>query len=362
MTSRPGWAKHLNPVLAELSPYTPAAGDYPVRLDANEAPDLLSPAARHRLNEATAHIDWRRYPDAGADALRQALAEHSGVAANETLVGVGSDELISMLLRTFAGSSKQPPLVLTLTPSFVMYKMTARIHGHRVLELPLDEAWDLDLDAVQKALEFAEPSLIFIASPNNPTGTMVSPDRLRALVERAEGSLVVIDEAYVDYADNNQLALFREHANVMLLRTLSKVGFAALRVGWLIARPEIVEEVNKTRLPYNTPVPSQQLALLAVTELGQELERIRQTVRDERERVTRLLGQRPGIEPTQSQANFIWFKTSEPAEHVYQSLKRQGVLVRSFHKSGGRLKHYLRVTLGLAAENDRFLAALGALS
>ena len=358
MTSSPGWRRWLNPALQDLLPYTPAPGQFEVRLDANEAPDLLSTDARQKLAERAARIDWRRYPDAGSTDLRAAIAERSGVAPEEVLLGVGSDELIAMLLRAFGRDSKSGGGVLTLTPTFVMYRMTARIHGHHVMEVPLDANWGMNADTVLKALEMFEPSLIFVASPNNPTGTMVETAQLVRVVESAPESLVIVDEAYIDYASRHQLALLRQHENVVILRTLSKVGFAALRLGWMLGRSELVREIDKVRLPYNLPVATQELATLVVTELTDELTRIRNSVVSERERVATELAGFSGVSVTPSEANFIWLKTETPAEDVYEGLKARGVLVRSFHKHGGRLKHYLRVTIGLPHENSRFLSAL----
>lgn len=358
MTDAPGWRRWLNPVLADMSAYTPAPGEFEVRLDANEAPALLSREAQDELARGAARIDWRRYPDGGSTRLRAALAERCGVAPEEVLLGVGSDELIAMLLRAFARDGSSGGGVLTLTPTFVMYRMTARIHGHQVMEVPLDSSWGMNPDSLSRALEMFQPSLIFVASPNNPTGTMVAREHLVRLIESAPESLVVVDEAYVDYASRDQLELFREHENVVILRTLSKVGFAALRLGWMLGSSELVREIDKVRLPYNLPVPTQELATLALTELGDELTRIRNTVVSERERVAAALAGLKGLSVTPSEANFLWIKTEAPAEEVYEGLKARSVLVRSFHKHGGRLKHHLRVTIGLAHENERFLSAL----
>ena len=358
MTDAAGWRRWLNPALADLSAYAPAPGDYEVRLDANEAPELLSDEARRRLAERAARIDWRRYPDAGSSHLREAIAARSGVAPDEVLLGVGSDELISMLLRAFGRESKSGGGVLTLTPTFVMYRMTARIHGHQVMEVPLDQNWGMNPDSVSKALEMFQPSLIFVASPNNPTGTMVEAEHLVRVIQAAKDSLVVVDEAYIDYASRDQLELFRKHENVVILRTLSKVGFAALRLGWMLGRSELVREIDKVRLPYNLPVPTQELATLVVAELGDELAKVRDAVVSERERVAVELRSCTGITVTPSEANFLWLKTDAAAEEIYEALKARGVLVRSFHKHGGRLKHCLRVTIGLKHENERFLSAL----
>ena len=351
----------LNPTLREVSAYTTDGGSYRVRLDANEAPALLSENAKDRLMRAFASIALERYPDPTMKELKGAIATRMGVAAENVLVGVGSDEIITMLLTAFsvAKSGAKVPTVVTLTPSFVMYGLSARVRGQSVVQVPLDAGWDLATDSVLHAIELARPSLIFIASPNNPTGTMVSLERLRRVVEHAKDALVVIDEAYVDYASRNQLELFHDFDNVAIMRTLSKVGFAALRVGWLVAAPALVEELDKIRLPYNVPTPSQWLASLALGELSGEIDRVSRTVIREREALAQQLSNTKGVEATPSEANFLWLRTERPAAEVYEGLKELGVLVRSFHNRGGKLAHQLRVTVGSPEENAEFLAALG---
>ncbi len=350
----------LSPALAELSSYTPVAGEYAVRLDANEAPELLSDAARRRMAEVCAEANWERYPDATASKLRQALAAYSGVSAEEVLVGDGSDEIITLLLTAFSQARDRSgsALILTTTPSFVMYRMSARVRGQRVLEVPLDADWDLPLESLRRGIEHAPPNLIFVATPNNPTGNLANRERLEALIVAAPKSLVVIDEAYIPYSDGDQLDLYRRYPNVVVMRTLSKVGFAALRVGWLIARPALLTEIDKVRLPYNMNTPAQLLGALAVTELAPEIRNIVSYVVAERARVSAALGALPGIRVTPSQANFLWLRSERAAADLFQGLQARGILVRSFHQRGGRLANQLRVTIGSREENDRFLAGL----
>jgi len=350
----------LNPALAELSAYVPVAGDYAVRLDANEAPELLSEAARARLNHALLHLRWERYPDATAPELRAALASYSGVSPEEVLVGDGSDEIITLLLTALSKPRDRADgaLIMTTTPSFVMYRMSAKVRGQRVLEVPLDADWDLATDSLLRGIEMSPPNLIFIATPNNPTGNLASASRLEQLIQAAPNSLVVIDEAYIPYSDRNHLDLYRRYENVAIMRTLSKVGFAALRVGWLIARPTLTAEIDKVRLPYNLNSPAQVLGTLAVTELAPEIAHITKYVIAERARVSTALAALPGVSVTPSQANFLWFRSERPAAELFDGLRERGVLVRSFHARGGRLTHQLRVTIGTHDEDDRFLACL----
>ncbi len=348
----------LRPELEELSAYVPDLAPYRVRLDANEAPPLLGESSLRRLAEV-AGANWERYPDPTAPALRDAIARRCGVTRDEVMVGVGSDEVIATLLTACNRSSGRAPTVVTTTPTFVMYRMSAQVRGMQVLEVPLDESWDLPVSSLQRALDFAGAALVFIASPNNPTGTMASWDRLRTLIESAPQTLFVIDEAYVDYASRNQLELYHSHPNVAVLRTLSKIGFAALRVGWMLGAPELIAGLNKVRQPYNLNSLSQRLATLVLDELADDVGDLVRRVREERERLAGIVSSRLGLRVAPREANFLWVECGRPAEEVHRGLAERGILVRSFHRAGGRLARQLRITVGTREENDALVAALG---
>jgi len=350
----------LNPALAELSPYLPFAGEFPIRLDANEAPPLLSSAARERLAEVARTTPLERYPDATQDALRTVLAARTGRSKTEILVGDGSDELIALLLTAVNRSRRSgaPPVLLSTSPTFVMYRLSAKIRGFQVIEVPLDADWDLDERAFLRALETTSPTVVFVASPNNPTSNLMDEARLVRLVEAARPALFVLDEAYVAYAPRDQARLLERHSNLVILRTLSKVGFAALRVGWLMGPSWLLAELDKARQPYNVPSLSQQLATFALTELSSELEEVTRTVISERGRLAHTLAGLPRVEVSPSDSNMLWLRTERPASEVFHELLARGILVRSFAERGGRLRHQLRVTVGTPEENDAFLSAL----
>lgn len=347
--------------LGELKAYSPEQGSYDVRLDANEAPDMLSPEVRKRLAEEFARTPLFRYPDAGQTELRKLLAKRHGVKSSQIITGVGSDEVITMLLTAATRVQQKAPVptLLTTTPTFVMYRLSARLRGQRVMEVPLDAEWDMDLAGMNRAVEMAAPNLVFIASPNNPTGTMVSQQRLEEFVEGCPHALIVIDEAYVDYASRDQSSLLQKYENVAILRTLSKVGFAALRVGWLVGSERLVHELQKVRLPYNLPSLSQAMACAVLRDHSEQIVQITNFVRAERARVAERLNAVSGVQVAPGQeANFLWIRVSKPAAEVFSALGKRGVLVRSFHGRGGRLEQYLRVTIGVKADNDRFLDEL----
>jgi histidinol-phosphate aminotransferase len=349
--------------LAGLGSYEPLPGTFPVRLDANESPPLLSPEAASALARALIPAQWNRYPDARAVELRQAIAERCDADPDEVLVGAGSDEVIALLLQALdrPRCSAERPAILTPSPTFVMYRTSALVRGFSVVEVPLDQDWDLDVEAMRRAIEAARPNVVFVATPNNPTGNLVSEDRLRAVIEAAADSLVVIDEAYVDFAPRSQIALRRAYPNVGVLRTLSKVGFASLRVGWFIGPRALVREVDKARQPFNLPGPSQLGATFVLRQLGGEVERMRAALIAERHRLAAELGA-CGWVVSVSDANFLWVKAPGPAREIQRALADRGVLVKSFAASGERLSHQLRITVGLPAENDRLLREIGACS
>lgn len=357
------WSDLLRPEFAEFKPYKPVHGSFRVRLDANEAPPMSSRVASERLAREFSSIALERYPDAGSDALRDAIARHLGRKDDEIVIGVGSDEVIGMLVTALSRSrsSAEPPTVLTTTPTFVMYKMSARLRGQRVIEVPLDANFEPDAAGLARAVEMAAPHVVFLANPNNPTGTVASLPTLRRVIEAAPRSLVVVDEAYVDYADEHRLSLLDEYENVAVLRTLSKVGFAGLRVGWLVARAAFAAELDKVRQPYNMSSVSQRLATVVLNELWGEVEAVTRSVKAERARLEATLGSMPGLSVTPSQANFLWLGSELSAEKLFHALAERGVLVRSFHERGGRLANRLRVTVGTPAENDELLECLRAI-
>ena len=352
----PPFVTILRPDVAEITSYVPYAGDYAVRLDANEAPPLLSPEACAVLERALHGAAWSRYPDARMTELRAAIAARCACTLDEVLVGCGSDEVIAMLLTALDRPRDKAPAttVLTPTPTFVMYKQSARSRGIKVVEVPLDADWDLHVEAMHRAIEMTRPNILFIATPNNPTGALMSEDRLEAVIKAAPEALVVVDEAYVDFAPRSQLALRERYPNVAILRTLSKIGFAALRIGWLVAPAELLVEVDKVRLPYNLSTLAQRAAVTILRELGADIDRVVTAVVAERQRMAQALTDL-GFAVAPSHANFLWVETRRSGKEVFEALAARGVLVRTFHAAGGRLRNRLRITIGLRPENDRLL-------
>ena len=351
----------LRSELAELSAYAPATHEgVRTRLDANESPPV-PPAVREAVAAAIARVPLERYPDARALELKEAISARTGAPVSSLVVGTGSDELIA-LVATACGRSRgrmAQAAFVAPTPTFVMYRVTSRAHGLRAVDVPLDASWDLDVAAMKRAIEMLEPNVIFVASPNNPTGNRMSRDRVEAIVTAAQDTFVVIDEAYVDFSAQGSLRALREqYENVAILRTLSKIGLAALRVGWIEASEWIARALDKTRQPFNVSATSQAAATAVLRDAWGAVREHVDAVVAERGRVAAAIGRIGGARALPSEANFVWVETEKPAADVYAAMLARGVLVRSFHAAGGRMARHLRVTIGTPSENDAMLAAL----
>lgn len=363
LTSADWRQRLLRPGLEELSVYAPhVPPGIEVRLDANEAPPAASPVIIEAVLKAISQVRLERYPDASATLLKTEIAARTGASQSDLMLGSGSDEIISLLITALARChEKQPqPVVLTPTPTFVMYRTTARGHGWKPVEVPLDADWDLDVTMMKRAIDVVRPNLVFIASPNNPTGNAMTASRLEEVIAHAAGALVVIDEAYVDYSSSSVRSLRARFPNLGILRTLSKIGLAALRVGWIEADAGLIAEIEKVRQPFNLSATSQAAAAAVLRHAWDAIAAQTTAVIAERERVASELRALGSFEVTPSEANFLWIKTVHPAEETFEALVKRGILVRSFHGIGGRMARQLRVTIGLPRENDRLLDGLRA--
>ncbi len=333
-------AYHVDPVPAD------------VVLDANESSYALPPKLHERLVVLMAGTELNRYPDPDATYLKRAIAKKEGAGEDEILLGNGSDEVIQTLISAVCDPGDK---ILVMAPTFSMYKQIATYLNVETTEVPLNEKADLDYHEVLGAIDEFEPKIIFIATPNNPTGGNMHRDSMAAIMNFADG-LVVIDEAYVDYSDKTAALLYQERPNVAVLKTLSKVGMAAIRLGYMMADKRLIEEVNKTRLPYNINSLTQAVATELLKNWDQ-LKPIFDKTKKERKRVMTSLCNANGITPNTSDANFIFFKYDGDPEKFFNSLIENGVRIRWF-KGNPELNNCFRVTIGRPEENDRFISAL----
>jgi histidinol-phosphate aminotransferase len=333
----------------------PIIGDScPVNLDANEAPSGPPPAVLGRIARRLATVELNRYPDPCAEAVRAALARRVGVGPDNLVLGVGSDELIQTVLIATRGVGGG---VVVPAPTFAMYRLTGRALGHAVTEVPLTPGLQLDRPAMLDAIRAGRPAVVFLASPNNPTGACFRDADIEAVLQAAPG-LVVVDEAYGEFAGTSWVPRVAAHPRLVVLRTFSKVGLAAIRLGYLIAQPGLVAELNKVRLPYNIPAPTQAVALAVLEDAAYLGEQACRLVA-ERNRLASRLAELPGVlEVYPSDANFLLARVRDP-EGAYEGLKARGVLVKLCPPMPPAFPGGLRITVGTAAEHDRLVAALG---
>ena len=323
-----------------------------IKLDANESPFPLPEELRRELRCALDRVDIHRYPDAKADQLRSVLAAQVQVAPGALVLGNGSDELIQLLL---LATSAPGATVLAPVPTFSMYELIARAQGVHFEGVPLGPRFESDLPALIEAIERLRPKVIFLATPNNPTGGVFSDAEILKIVAVAPG-LVVVDEAYGPYAGRTMLPHLIDQERLVILHSLSKIGLAGLRIGYLIAHPALAAELEKVRLPFNLNSFSQTAAVVLLNHQDWIDSTVREVIHERARMMDRLMAL-PGVEAFPSAANFILFRTMCPGGELFEAIRQRGILVRNVG-SVPSLRNCLRVTVGTRAENDRFVEVL----
>lgn len=327
-----------------------------IKLDAMENPYGWPTALQQSFAATLGGCALNRYPDPRAEAIRAPLARWLGMPESlDMLFGNGSDEIIGLLVSLLIGSGRS---VCAPDPSFVMFRVVASQYQVPFQALPLDEAFDIDVAGWQAALSESNPGLIFVPQPNNPTGNLFDSERLRQVIAFTD-ALVVIDEAYTAFTDSDCLDWADRYPNVVVMRTLSKVGLAGARFGMLIGAPEWIEEFDKVRLPYNINSLTQAAVVFALKH-ADVLETQSTAIRKERARLTDLL-EKQGFKVWPSEANFVVVDAASQgldATALFEGLKAKGVLVKCLHGSHPRLAHTLRVTVGQPTETDVLIEAL----
>jgi histidinol-phosphate aminotransferase len=339
-------SKLIRPNIRSLKAYEAKEIPCRVKLDANEGPYSPLPAVKILADKAILS-SLNRYPDPEGKALKSALAKSIGVSSRNILLGNGSDEIIYYLISALGGP------VLFPVPTFVMYGVISQTLGAKAIPVPLDKDFDLDTGKIISIIKNQKPKLIFLSSPNNPTGNCFSSDRILKIIAASKG-IVVVDEAYHPFAcSRGFLSSLKKYRNLAVLRTMSKVGFAALRVGYMVAAEELIREVNKVRLPYNLNSISQAVALQGLKD-KKIINALTKDVAKERSRLMKELSAMDGVTPYPSEANFILFRVGD-ADGLYRELLKQGVLIKNLN---GMITNAMRVTVGTRRENDIFLKAL----
>jgi len=323
------------------------------KLDAMENPYPLTIALKKEIAEVVASAAINRYPDPSAAALKQKIHAVTGLQDDmDVLLGNGSDELIQLLAMAV---NKPGAVLLSVEPSFVMYKMIAAFTGMKYKGIPLNEDFSLNISTMLAVIEREQPALIFLAYPNNPTGNLFSAEDVEKIIEAAQG-LVVVDEAYYAFARDSFISHLAHYSNLLVLRTFSKLGMAGLRLGFLAGSRMWLEQLEKLRLPYNVGVLTQLVAgklldhhdvLLAQAE----------KIKLDRTHLQQQLSGMTGVEVYPSEANFLLFKVAG-ATAVFTALKQGGVLIKNLDGGHPMLKDCLRVTIGTPLENEQFVQVL----
>lgn len=344
----------IKPRVRELRAYALAPERAAVKLNQNEnpwdAPERIKRESLRRLEGRS----WSRYPDFAPASLQARLAEFACWQPDGVVAGNGSNELIQALLMVTIGEGKR---VLICEPTFALYRQIATVLGGEVLSVPLDAGLKYDIAAIREKMQTIEPDVTILCAPNNPTGCGIDAPDLVSLLEATAG-LVAVDEAYFEFAARTSAPLLQRHKNLVVFRTFSKaMGLAALRVGYLLAAPEIAREIGKAVLPYNLNIVSQTIAEVAVELYESELRPQVVRIIAERERLYGGLQTIEGLEAVSSEANFMVVRSRIKPRLVFEELLRRDILIRDV--SGyPLLQNYFRVSVGTPAENDLLLSAL----
>jgi len=324
-----------------------------VKLASNENPLGPSPKAMEAARRALGDANW--YPDGGSKRLREVLAERFGVRAEEVFVGLGSSEIIDLASRVLLGPGREG---ITSEGSFALFSIAIRASGGRLVLTPQKD-FCFDLEAIARAVT-PQTRIIYVANPNNPTGTAFGAEEFGAFLKKVPGDvLVVLDEAYREYADRKDMPeamkLFREYNNILTLRTFSKVyGLAGLRIGYGIGHPTLVAEMNKLRTPFNVTSVGQAAALAALDD-AEHVQRSVEINRMERERLYQGL-RKIGLSPVPSETNFLFVPIGPHAKGLCDELLREGVIVRPLAWMG--FPEAIRISVGSPAENTKLLGAM----
>ncbi len=323
-----------------------------VRLDANENPFSLQEPLKKKLLEQISKVNFNRYPEAGSPGLREGFAGYFGVDRDMVMPGNGSDELIQLLCLAFKGKING---VLVPDPAFVMYKIIAVNTGNKVMEVPLDDNFDLDTDAMLGKIGINYPAIVFLSYPNSPTGNLFSREKIEAIIKKTPG-VVVVDEAYAAFSGDTLVPLLKKYDNLIILKTLSKLGMASMRLGFLIGNKDIITQLDKVRLPYNINSLSQVAANFFLDYSTEFANQVNEVVK-RREELYLALKEINGINPYPSRANFIYFSCFFDSDRIYQNLTAEGIFVKNLNKPP-RMANCMRVTVGNLEENASFIKAL----
>lgn len=345
----------LRAELANMQAYHVADSTGLIKLDAMENPYPFPAALKDQWLAELKQVELNRYPNPQASELKKTFQKAFSLSPKlELIFGNGSDELIQLLIMAVA---KPNATILTVTPSFSMYKLIAEYVGVNVVEVPLQQdSFKLQMDLLAEQITKHQPAIIFLACPNNPTGTLWPQDQVEEIIKQTTG-LVVIDEAYAPFAIYSMMHLVERYPQAIMMRTVSKMGLAGLRLGWMLGDVQWMAELDKMRLPYNINALTQASANFALQNISVFDEQAK-LICQQREVLSNALKAMQNINVFPSQANFILFKVLKAtANSIYASLLNNKIIIKNV-SNDGLLENCLRVTVGTEEENQAFIKAL----
>eukprot|EP00730_Choanoeca_flexa_P017499 TRINITY_DN843_c0_g1_i1.p1 TRINITY_DN843_c0_g1~~TRINITY_DN843_c0_g1_i1.p1 ORF type:complete len:373 (+),score=100.27 TRINITY_DN843_c0_g1_i1:84-1202(+) len=319
-----------------------------IKLNANE--NVYG--APNSVIDAIAKVDHHVYPDPAQVKLRQALADMLGLKRENICCGAGSDDILDITIRMVC-----PSAIVTSIPTFGMYKFLGSVANINVVNVPRREDFNIDVDDIIAAIRENKATVVFLASPNNPTGTLVSNSDVERLCK--EEAIIVIDEAYAEFCDVTAMDLFGKYDNLVVSRTFSKwAGLAGLRLGYCAAHPDLIKVMLAIKQPYNVTTATE-AAGLAALECREDIMKTVTQLRQEKDRMYKALSEFAWLEPVSSDANFLLIKVLRiPAKQLYDALRKRGIIIRFFGSQGGDLHNYVRISAGKPSDTDAVLNAL----
>src|SRR5436309_5556901 len=338
------------PGLRDVPPYRAPQLDVPVRLNTNECPYALPEGFLDDFVAELRSVDFNRYPDRDAVRLREAIAGYAEQPKERVWPANGSNEVIQQLLLAYGGPGRRCVLFI---PTYVLHAHLAWMTHTDVERVDAPEPFAIGDEQVRAAKD-AAAAIAFVCSPNNPTGNVQRPEIVEELA-RSTDALVIVDEAYVEFGGVSAANLVASNPNVVVVRTFSKAfALAAARIGYCIASPEVIDDLQRVRLPYHLSAQSQAVGLAALRHRDEALA-ILDAIRTERDRMFEGLQQTDAVHPYPSEANFVLFRTDRPHAEVFDGLLERGVLIRDMSAA---VPGCLRVSAGTPEETGRFLEAL----
>lgn len=356
--------KNIRPEILSMGAYHVADASGLIKLDAMENPYTLPDDLKAQLAQELAQLALNRYPIPTYTALKDELRRYAQIPTDKDIIlGNGSDELIAMLSQAIAKKDAQlsdAVTVLAPAPSFVMYKLSGVLNHLNVVEIPLNaDDFSLDVAAFVAAIEQHQPALVYLPFPNNPTGNLFDESGMRRVIAAARDSIVVVDEAYQPFAQTTWMSALGEFDRLLVMRTVSKLGLAGIRLGYMVGSAALISELDKVRPPYNVNVLTETVATFVLRH-ADILDEQAAAIRAERANVCAALAQLSGVRVFDTAANFVLVRLPESvtADEVFAGMKARGVLVKNMSAAHPLLRNCLRITISTPQENAAMLAAL----